>query len=232
MENPTLAISNIINEIRSFEDRLISHFNSGDNEKFDIEKDVIIQTQERKIKELENEVEILKDQIDLLTYNQNNVQDIKESKIDFNLPVHYVKFGKNVKTVSESSEKDHTLCKSNKDGTEFSHYNKGGVTIISVNLLRATIENAISFKEYLDRLFNDDSKLIVDLSECVFFDSTFLGVLVSSLKSIVSKSGDIRIVLNDDTESVIFYVTRVDKIFKIFDNLDDAIESYSNPEES
>ncbi len=64
-----------------------------------------------------------------------------------------------------------------------------------------------------------NTKVVIDLGECEFVDSTVLGVLVSSLKRAMSNDGDVRIVWGDNTESSMFYITRMDKVFKLFDNL-------------
>ena len=83
------------------------------------------------------------------------------------------------------------------------------------------------FKGYLNALIeNKNSKIVIDLSECEFVDSTVLGVLVSSLKKAMSIDGDLRIVWGDNTESSMFYITRMDKVFKLFDTLEHAIQSY------
>ena len=75
---------------------------------------------------------------------------------------------------------------------------------------------------------NGDTKIVIDLAECEFVDSTVLGVLVSTLKKAMSKDGDVRIVWGDNTESSMFYITRMDKVFKLFDNLEDAVQSYQS----
>ena len=86
---------------------------------------------------------------------------------------------------------------------------------------------AANFKDYLNKMIeNGDTKIVIDLAECEFVDSTVLGVLVSTLKKAMSKDGDVRIVWGDNTESSMFYITRMDKVFKLFDNLEDAVQSY------
>ncbi len=87
---------------------------------------------------------------------------------------------------------------------------------------------ASNFKTFLHKIIDDNNpKVVIDLTECEFVDSTVLGVMVSSLKKAMSKSGDLRIVWGDNTESSMFYITRMDKVFKLFDTLEEAIKSYS-----
>jgi anti-anti-sigma factor len=122
-------------------------------------------------------------------------------------------------------EKDDNLPSSE----DFTHLLYGEVSVVSVNTTRATMHIASNFKTYLNTLIeNGNTQIVIDLSECEFVDSTVLGVLVSSLKKAMSKEGDVRIVWGDNTESSMFYITRMDKVFKLFDNLQDAVNSYIN----
>ncbi len=109
----------------------------------------------------------------------------------------------------------------------FAHLLYGDVSVVSVSIARATMSIASEFKDYLNTLIEgNNTKIVIDLSECEFVDSTVLGVLVSSLKKSMSNDGDVRIVWGDNTESSMFYITRMDKVFKLFDNLQDAVQSY------
>lgn len=111
--------------------------------------------------------------------------------------------------------------------SQFSHLLYGDVSVVTLNIPRATMEIAAKFKDYLSSLFkSNNSKIVIDLAECEFVDSTVLGVMVSSLKKAMSLGGDLRIVWGDNTESSMFYITRMDKVFKLYDNLESAIQSY------
>ena len=232
MESNSMDVSNILTEIKSVENRLLSQLKGNEyNDNIISEKDLIIKSQKTRIAELENEVMVLQGQIDNFN-NQKDNPDELTTNLELNAPVHYVKFSNNIKSKSILTKKYQEKIESVNKGEDFSHLIVDNVDVISVNLIRATVENAISFKKYLNRFIVKNSELILDLTECVFIDSTFMGVIVSALKSSMSLNGDIRIVLNDETESVIFYVTRMDNVFKIYKSIDDAVDSYKNNKES
>ena len=139
----------------------------------------------------------------------NNTPDQAESKEFNQAPAEYIK--------------DKNMPASN----TFAHLLYGDVSVVSVSIARATMNIASEFKDYLNTLIEGNNpKIVIDLSECEFVDSTVLGVLVSSLKKAMSNDGDVRIVWGDNTESSMFYITRMDKVFKLFDNLQDAVQSY------
>jgi len=104
----------------------------------------------------------------------------------------------------------------------------GDVLIEKVNLLRATIMEASIIKT---RLFEDillnNKKIIVDISKCDFIDSTFLGVLVASLKRTIEIGGDIKIVIASSSFAEgIVNNSGILRVFEIYTSVENAIESF------
>jgi len=104
----------------------------------------------------------------------------------------------------------------------------GDVLIEKTHLLRATTKEASIMKR---RLFEDiqlnNKKIIVYISKCTFIDSTFLGVLIISLKKIRKTGGDIKIVISPSslTAGIITY-SRLQRVFEIYPSLKDALKSF------
>jgi anti-anti-sigma factor len=63
--------------------------------------------------------------------------------------------------------------------------------------------------------------LLVDLEEITFMDSSGLGALVSALKSIRSSNGDMVICGANDQVQMLFELTSMTKIFKIYPTIDE-----------
>lgn len=71
-----------------------------------------------------------------------------------------------------------------------------------------------------------EKDIVVDFSKVSFIDSSCLGALVSAAKLLRASQGDIKLAsLNDDVRSI-FQITRLDRIFAIFDTVDEAVASY------
>jgi anti-anti-sigma factor len=103
----------------------------------------------------------------------------------------------------------------------------GEVAIVHVFLNRATLAKALKFKEFVGEMISAGAnKIVVDLSICEYVDSTFLGAMVALLKRVNSLNGDLRLVYNKDLPSLVFVLTRMDKVFKVFPALDEAVESF------
>jgi len=103
-----------------------------------------------------------------------------------------------------------------------------GVTVISLGLKRATAEIAKDFKSLLFNLVDEKKiqKIVIDMSEVEFADSSFLGAIVSGLKKITAIKGDIKILGLQPPVRAMFELTRLYKVFEIFDNKNDAINSF------
>lgn len=111
---------------------------------------------------------------------------------------------------------------------DFKSKENGKVTVITVYLTRATLQYAVSFKEFVLRQLNEENKfLVVDLSMCEYLDSTFLGSLVSSLKKTVASGGDLKLVYSNELSSLIFEMTSMNKVFDVHKDLDEAISSFN-----
>lgn len=105
----------------------------------------------------------------------------------------------------------------------------GNVIINKVNLLRATINEAVEFRNLLDeQIAIDHSKIVVDLSQCTQLDTTFLGVLVVTQKKLLTNGGGLKIVDPLDPAKEMFYLTGTSKIFDTFETTEDAIKSFNN----
>jgi len=113
---------------------------------------------------------------------------------------------------------------------EFKTEQHDDVSIVHVFLNRATLAKAVKFKDLVSEIIDAGThKIIIDLNICEYLDSTFLGAMISLLKKANSLGGDLRLVYSKEMPSLVFVLTRMDKVFKVFSGLDEALESF-NPE--
>ncbi len=101
------------------------------------------------------------------------------------------------------------------------------VIVEVVDLSRATLSEADEFKQRLiENIENGYKKIVVDLTDCEFIDSTFLGALVISLKKVTSLGGDLRLVGFQPAVHSMFELTRMYRVFETFNSKEDAILSF------
>lgn len=104
----------------------------------------------------------------------------------------------------------------------------GIIVVETVNLNRATLKEAENLKQALAKDIEEGCrKLIVDLSQCEFIDSTFLGALVVSLKKINALGGELKLVGFQPTVRAMFELTRMFRVFETYPSKQEAIGSYN-----
>lgn len=105
---------------------------------------------------------------------------------------------------------------------------KNEILVVKVNEQRATVEISGKLKENLLKKIDEGfQNIVVDLSSSDFVDSSFLGALVAGLKKATMKSGDLKIVGLQPPVRSMFELTRLYRIFDIFDNQDEAVNSFN-----
>lgn len=80
-------------------------------------------------------------------------------------------------------------------------------------------------KEALDGAAAQGSRVVLDLSDVHFIDSTALGVLVSAQQRARADDGDLCLVLDDPYLLKIFHITGFDTVFSIFPQVADAVSA-------
>ena len=95
--------------------------------------------------------------------------------------------------------------------------------------LQGALEVSIQtlLKEKLqDIAAQNDNDVVLDFSNVEFIDSACLGALVALLKRLREHKGDIKMAcLTDDVRSI-FQITRLDRVFDLFETKEEAVNSF------
>lgn len=85
------------------------------------------------------------------------------------------------------------------------------------------------FKATVNSLIeNSPVKFVFDMGAVTYVDSSALGSLVSFLRSVREDNGDIRIASLTDKIRSVFNLTRLHKVFEIYDDPNAAVKSFSS----
>jgi len=97
--------------------------------------------------------------------------------------------------------------------------------LLNLHIKDANLGHADEFKAALVALFNTHQKkrIIINMEDVEYIDSSFLGAMVSALKYVISFKSDIILVGMRKDIVNLFALIRLDKVFKIYDNFDEAL---------
>ncbi|MXG91193.1 STAS domain-containing protein [Nocardioides flavescens] len=80
---------------------------------------------------------------------------------------------------------------------------------------RLNMVSARSLRDALDTLVNDGThRIVVDLAETTFMDSSGLGALIAGLKTARQAGGDLRIARPTPAVTTVFELTNLDKVLR------------------
>lgn len=109
---------------------------------------------------------------------------------------------------------------------DFKGFRMGDIVIEKVDITRATYKEAGELKKILkEDIKKGFKKIIIDLSMCEFMDSTFIGVLVITLKEIAEIGGELRLVRPPSLARTVLAGTRTLELFNVLDTVEQAIRS-------
>ncbi len=93
---------------------------------------------------------------------------------------------------------------------------------------RIDAHNSTEFKEYiLDLIKKGEINLIVQLDQVRFIDSSGLGALLAGFKNAQRKSGNLLLVNVQPQVLSMFELTRLNRVFEIYNDLDEIFDSES-----
>jgi anti-anti-sigma factor len=102
------------------------------------------------------------------------------------------------------------------------------VVVEIINIERATLKEADQLKSMInDKIDIGYRKVIIDLTYVEYIDSTFLGVIVSTLKKTTALNGDLKLVGFRPAVRSMFELTRLFRVFESYNDLQDAIKSFT-----
>lgn len=91
---------------------------------------------------------------------------------------------------------------------------------------RFTAVGAPTFRKTVNDLVSKDSaRIVVDLSQVTFIDSSGLGALIGSLKTARLADGDLRIAAPTPTVSSVLRLTNLDRVLRAYSDPDTAFDS-------
>lgn len=102
--------------------------------------------------------------------------------------------------------------------------NAVAVARIPVDELDAS--NAAELKRDISPILDSNTRLVIDLSRLRFVDSSGLGAMLSCLRQLSAKGGDLKLCCMSKQVRAAFELVRMHRIFDIFNSREEAVRSF------
>jgi anti-sigma B factor antagonist len=103
------------------------------------------------------------------------------------------------------------------------HKEHTDILLAKLDIKEASLENGDAFKAEVIQLFDKYKRSIaIDMSKVEYIDSSFLGAIVSAFKHLISFQAEVVLVGLSKDITNLFSLTRLDKVFKIYNTFDDV----------
>lgn len=93
----------------------------------------------------------------------------------------------------------------------------GRMNMVAAQQVRGVIADAVD---------GGNTKVVVDLSDVSFIDSSGLGALIASLKTARQAGGDLRIAAPSEQVRTVLQLTNLDRVLRPHDSVEDAIGAW------
>jgi anti-sigma B factor antagonist len=103
-----------------------------------------------------------------------------------------------------------------------------GVTIAAVPVEELDASNAGDFKRDIAPVVQKNAKLVLDLSRLRFVDSSGLGAMLSCLRQLSAKNGDLKLCGMSKQVRALFELVRMHRIFEIYGTKEEAIHAFQH----
>ncbi len=86
--------------------------------------------------------------------------------------------------------------------------------------------NVADFREEIGKIEQNYSRIVLDMSDVEFIDSSMIGALVGLLRRVREVGGELKLAaLTPDVETI-FELTRLQRVFPIYPSVDSSLEDF------
>lgn len=106
--------------------------------------------------------------------------------------------------------------------------NVDGVAVAAMPVDELDASNSGEFKHDIAKVLQSQTKLVLDLSRLRFVDSSGLGAMLSCLRQLSSKGGDLKLCAMSKQVRALFELVRMHRIFDIYGTKEEAVQAFQH----
>ena len=102
------------------------------------------------------------------------------------------------------------------------------VAVATVPVEELDASNSGEFKRDIAPLLQSQKRLVLDLSQLRFVDSSGLGAMLSCLRQLSGKGGDLKLCSMSRQVRALFELVRMHRIFDIYGTKEEAVQAFEH----
>ncbi len=105
---------------------------------------------------------------------------------------------------------------------------RDGVLVVRLEGVDSLVaSNSADFRERFDTCIGEANRIALHLGNLTFMDSSGIGALVGAFKKLSKREGELRLIGLTPTVKSLFEITRLHRVFGIYDTEDEAVASFA-----
>jgi len=100
--------------------------------------------------------------------------------------------------------------------------------VVATSVATLDASNANEFKTAVGKMIQPGARLILDMSEIRFVDSSGLGAILSCLRQLHDKGGELKLCSMNKPVRALFELVRMHRVFEIFNTREEALRSFAS----
>jgi anti-sigma B factor antagonist len=104
----------------------------------------------------------------------------------------------------------------------------GDVAVVEIPVEELDASNAAELKRDIGPVLEANKKVVLDLSRLRFVDSSGLGAMLSCLRQLTGRGGDLRLAGMSKPVRALFELVRMHRIFDIYGTKEEAIRAFQS----
>lgn len=102
-----------------------------------------------------------------------------------------------------------------------------GTLVIVLNEDNLDASNVREFKDAIQTMMHERTKVVLDLSAVKFVDSSGLGALISCMRQLNARCGDFKLCSMSKPVRALFELMRMHRVFNIYETPEEAVRSFA-----
>jgi anti-sigma B factor antagonist len=106
--------------------------------------------------------------------------------------------------------------------------NVGDVAVVEIPVEELDASNTAELRRDIAPVLEANTRLVIDLGRLRFVDSSGLGAILSCLRQLTAKGGDLKLSGMQEQVRAVFELVRMHRIFDIYETREEAVGAFQS----